>query len=232
MNLTPEAKQKMEAFARMVMEANLALNLTAHANFETMWERHILDSLAAVDYLHHLESRGIPQRLIDIGSGAGFPGIPLAIALPHWRITSLEATQKKASFQRGAIAELGLPNMQVLSERAEELARLPCHREQYGAATARALAPLPVLAELALPLVQVRGVALAWKGPRAADEMRAALPACACLGASLGEAIPYRLTLPGEEWPEFYLVPILKTAPTPAAYPRQAAVIRRKPLGR
>lgn len=230
MNLTLEQKQKLEAFARMVMEANLLLNLTAHADFETMWERHILDSLAAVDYLRHMESQGVPQRLIDIGSGAGFPGIPLAIALPFWQITSLEATQKKAHFQHGTIERLGLPNVQVLSERAEELARMPNHREQYGAATARALAPLPVVAELALPFVRVGGVALAWKGPKASDEMRDTLPACARLGARFDNAISYKLAVPGEELPDFYLVPMLKCTPTPAFYPRQPAIIRKKPL--
>lgn len=230
MNLSVEQQKKLEAFARMVMGANLLLNLTAHADFETMWERHILDSLAAADYLCRLERKDLPLRLIDIGSGAGFPGIPLAIALPHWKITSLEATQKKARFQRSALAELGLPNVEVLSGRAEDLARMPNHREQYGAATARALAPLPVVAELALPFVRVGGVALAWKGPKASDEMRDALPACARLGARFDNTITYKLAVPGEELPDFCLVPMLKCSPTPALYPRQPGIIRKKPL--
>jgi len=178
------------------------------------------DSLVLLDFL----PPG-PLRVIDVGSGGGLPGLPLKIARPELRLTLLEANHRKAAFLVQAAARLGLEGVEVLAERAEDAGRDPLHREAYDVAVARALAALPVLAELCLPLVAVGGRLLAMKTDAAA-EARAAEGVIRRLGGELvevGAAASAARSL-GQ------VVVVAKVAPTPDEFPLRPGVPGRRPL--
>lgn len=162
-------------------------------------------------------------RLIDLGSGAGVPGIPIAILRPELRVVLADAARRKAAFLELTARELALDNVEVIHARAEDLGRDAAHREQYDVATARALAPVRVLAEYALPLVRLGGEAVLPKGRGAEDEVRAAARALQLLG---GEAAVHS---PRAEFCSPVVV-VRKIASTPAAYPRRAGTPQRHPL--
>ena len=200
--------------------ANLT-SITAPEDVETLL---FLESLACVAALP--QQAGL--RLIDIGTGGGFPGVPLAIAFPRLDVTLVEATGKKVRFLEHVIGLLGLRNCRALQGRAEDLAHDPEHREVYDAAAARGLAPLPAFVELCLPFVRVGGVLIAPKGADAEMEIHAASNALAALGGEFAGIIP-----PDSETPipaDHRLVLIRKSAPTPYRYPRRNGVPTRRPL--
>ncbi|MDQ6692101.1 MAG: 16S rRNA (guanine(527)-N(7))-methyltransferase RsmG [Candidatus Dormibacteraeota bacterium] len=179
------------------------------------------DSLVLLDFL----PPG-PIRVLDVGSGAGLPGLPLRIARPDITLTLLEANHRKAAFLVQTVAALGLTGVVVLAMRAEEAGQLSAHRESYDVVTARALAAMPVLAELCLPFVAVGGRLLAMKAD-AAQEAAAATPAIELLGGRLVEVAAARSAARsrGE------VVIVEKRAATPTLYPRRAGVPNRRPLG-
>ncbi|HEV2438480.1 MAG TPA: 16S rRNA (guanine(527)-N(7))-methyltransferase RsmG [bacterium] len=162
-------------------------------------------------------------RLVDLGSGAGVPGIPIAILRPGLHVVLADAARKKAAFLEVAARALALTNVAVVHARAEDLGRDPAHREQYDVATARAVAPVRVLAEYALPLLRLGGEAVLPKGRGAEDEVRAAVRALHLLGGETAVHSPRT---------EFCspVVVVRKIAPTPAAYPRRAGTPQRHPL--
>ena len=177
------------------------------------------DSLALLEFL----PPG-PLRVVDVGSGGGLPGLPLKLARPELELTLLEANHKKAAFLVQAAARLGLQRVEVLAERAETAGRDPRHRERYDVAVARALAPMPVLAELCLPLVAVGGRLLAMKTDPA--EVEAAKGAIEQLGGRLeqvGEAATAARS-------RGRVAVVAKVAPTPARFPRRPGVPGRRPL--
>lgn len=176
------------------------------------------DGLVLLGYL------GDAHRLVDVGSGAGLPGIPIKIARPDLEVTLVEADQAKAAFLVHACAALGLEHVEVVARRAEEAGHDPRLREAFDVAVARALAPLPVLVELCLPLVRVGGRLLAQKTE--AEDPTAAARAIQLLGGELSgvEAAPSAARSAGT------VVLIVKVRPTPALYPRRAGVPARKPL--
>lgn len=163
--------------------------------------------------------------LIDVGSGAGLPGVPLAIARPDLHVTLLEANRRKAGFLERAVAELGL-DVRVLAGRAEDLAAGPPVREAYDVVTARAVAPLPILAELTLPLARVGGRAVLLKGPRVHKEIASARGAIATLGG--GPPAVIEAVLLGGSHRAIVVVP--KARPTPHGFPRRPGVPQRAPL--
>ncbi len=165
-------------------------------------------------------------RLIDIGAGAGFPGLPLKIALPELHLTLLETTGKKVAFLRHIIAQLQLRDALAIQARAEDLGRDPAYREEYAVAVARAVANLATLLEYALPFVRQGGVFIAQKGVDVDDEIRQAQRALDVLGGRVRASVPVQL--PGLE--PRHLIVVEKIAATPAAYPRRAGVPARKPL--
>ena len=165
-------------------------------------------------------------RLVDVGSGNGLPGLPLRLLRPDLRLTLLEANRRRAAFLVQACARLGLADVQVLAERAELAGRDPAHREAYDTAAARALAPLPVLAELCLPLVRVGGRLLAMK-TAAQAEVEAAGPALRLLGGELEVVAP----APSPTRRRGSIVVVAKVRPTPSGYPRRPGVPGRRPLG-
>ena len=168
-----------------------------------------------------------PARYIDIGAGAGFPGLPLKIVHPQMKLTLLEATGKKVNFLEDIVGKLGLREVDIVRGRAEELGQQPTHREGYDMALARAVAQFPVLLEYALPLLKVGGIFVAQKGVEIEDEVEAAQPAMKILGGAVNKV--RAVHLPGLEDPR-HLVVVEKVASTPERYPRRAGIPAKRPL--
>jgi 16S rRNA (guanine527-N7)-methyltransferase len=202
---------------------NERMNLTAVRQPAAIRVRHFLDSLSCVTVMGDLNGRS----LIDIGSGAGFPGLPLKILFPALNVTLVESVAKKGEFLRTVADELGLESVTVLTERAEKLGQLPLHRQQYDWAAARAVAQLPVLAEYLLPLCKVGGAMLAQKGENVAVEIAAANEAIQLLGG--GKPKTVSVALPEREQLH-YLVTVAKIAETPAKFPRRVGIPGKRPL--
>lgn len=205
--------------------AQAPFNVTAVRDPLAIEQRHIGESLA---FLRALESAGrLPAgaRVIDVGSGGGLPGIPLAIARPDLSVTLLEATGKKAAFLEQAAQHLELGNVCVLAARAEEAAHRPEQREHYDLATARAVAPLATLVELTLPFVRVGGALAALKGSRAEDEI--AVSAVAVQRCGGGPVEVHALAI---ESVALRLLIVPKIAPTPDELPRRSGIPAKRPL--
>jgi 16S rRNA (guanine527-N7)-methyltransferase len=208
----------------------LVLLHNARAGLTTLTEpaevaiKHFLDSLTC------LLARDIApgERVADVGSGAGFPGLVLAVARPAASFTLIESSQKRARFLEQTAEALGLANVSVVPARAETAGRQAEHRERHQLAVSRAVAALPVLLEYCLPLVRVGGQVLAYKGPEAEQELKDSGEALARLGGRVAET--RRLRLP-RDMGERVLVLVEKVAPTPCGYPRRPGVPARRPLG-
>ncbi|HET7011512.1 MAG TPA: 16S rRNA (guanine(527)-N(7))-methyltransferase RsmG [Anaerolineales bacterium] len=220
------SRRQLEAFAAYAAELvawNERANLTAITDPAGIEVKHFLDSLTVVPHL----GRTPTGKLVDVGSGAGFPGLPIKIACPALSVTLIEATGKKADFCRHIVEHLGLEGVQVVHARAEEAGRDEAHRQQYDVAVARAVAALPVLVEYLLPLVRRGGKAIAQKGESGPSEAHQAEMAIRVLGGQLRQVAP--VELPGVAEAR-YLIVIDKTAATPPAYPRRAGLPTRRPL--
>jgi len=222
--LTPDQLDRLDRYLALVLDENTRTNLTAVREPELAWRRLIIDSLTVLPGLDELEPG---SRVIDVGSGAGLPGMPVAIARPNLRVTMLESTGKKADFIRRAIQTLGLHNATVLQDRAETAGQSPEHREAYDACINRAVGPMNVLLEFSLPLVRSGGRVLAMKGPRAEQELDEAGDALTLLGACELAVI--------DAYPESFendlvIVSIIKGTATPAEYPRLPGVPKKQPL--
>ena len=214
-----------ERFVGLLLAGNRQLNLTRVTAPDEVARLHLLDSLAA---LPHIDRIG-PVDVIDLGSGGGLPALPLAMARPEMRWTLVDSIAKKATILREFAAALDLPNVTVLAHRAEALGRGSVHRERYDLVTARACAALPVLAELALPLLAVGGSLLAWKGPLSEedDEVQRGRAAIDRLGGGR-----LRIVDPGVDalgGHRFVIVP--KERATDARFPRRPGQPGRRPLG-
>lgn len=218
------AMDRFEAFHAILDEYNQRMDLTAVLSEDERIDRHDLDSAAPLS--HGLLAPG--TRVIDVGTGAGFPGMPLLILRPDLRMTFLDALQKRIGFLQDALARLGL-SAQTLHARAEDAARLPEHREQYDVAVSRAVAGAATLQELMLPFVRQGGLSIAFKGPGLAQEMTAARRAAFVLGGTVRAVVD--APIPGrEDWAHVLLLTD-KTGQTPKAYPRRAGTPGKKPLG-
>ena len=223
LSLTPEQQAAFSFYERELLAWNTHTNLTTITDPEAITVRHFLDSLSVSPVLPRTE--GI--RLIDVGAGAGFPGLPLTIVFPRIQVTLLEATGKKTRFLNHIITTLNLPNATTLNARAEEAGQMPDQRAQYAVAVARAVARLPALLEYLLPLVQIGGQAIAMKGETAPEEIADARRALDILGGQVKSVEAVKL--PGLE-DIHHLIVIEKIAPTPPQYPRRPGVPTRKPL--
>lgn len=220
LGMGPDLIPRLTAFAGMVLERNQVMNLTAITEPKDMAALHLLDSLALV------KEAGLDQgRMVDVGCGAGFPGVPAAIARPALQVTLLDSLGKRIGFLREACGSLGLENTECVHARAEEFAGE--RRESFDFAVSRAVAALPVLCELCLPLVKVGGEMLAMKSANSEEEINGAKKAIGILGGKI-------------EWVKDYTVPatnvthrivcIRKTSPAPGRYPRRFAQIKKQPL--
>jgi 16S rRNA (guanine527-N7)-methyltransferase len=222
-HLTGRQMVALMTFENELLAWNEKFNLTAIRDVEGIRTKHFLDSFSCV--LAWKENP--PKRLIDVGTGAGFPGILLKILYPSMELTLVESVGKKANFCRHAVEILKLEAVTVITARAEEVGQIPARRESYDWAVARAVAYLPVLSEYLLPLVQVGGRMLAQKGSKAPVEVHHAENAFKLLGGRMRSLLP--VILPGVA-EERYLVVVDKVAATPALYPRKPGFPSKKPL--
>lgn len=223
LKLSQQQAAAFSLYEKELLEWNEKFNLTAIRDAEGVRVKHFLDSLTCIQELKSI----VPNRLIDVGTGAGFPGLALKILFPSMRLTLVESVGKKAGFCKHMAELLKLENVEVLSLRAEEVGQLSAHREKYDWAVARAVANLPILLEYLLPLVRVGGAILAQKGETAHAEAQAAEKASHLLGGRLKHITP--LTLPGVV-EERFLVVYDKVAATPPQYPRRVGIPSKNPL--
>lgn len=225
LGVTLDASQidALERYAALLREWNERVNLTAIVEPREIATKHFLDSLAGLA----VRSWRGDERVVDVGTGAGFPGVPLAIALPRLRLTLVESVAKKVRFLEALRDALGLGSVAIAHARAEELAHDAGHRERYDVATARALPSLSTNLELLLPYLRVGGDALVYKG-RVEEELSAARRAAGTLGGEVVRVVPtaalgLEALLPGRA-----IVLARKTRPTSARYPRRHVEMKRK----
>ncbi len=223
---TPRQLQQFDQLYAAVIEGNRQQNLTRITTVEGFWEKHLWDSLRGVQPLISLTEPPQGWRAIDLGTGAGFPGLPLGIVCSSWSWTLLDSTQRRIQFVQATIAALGMTGVQAQAERAERWGQ--GHREQYDLVIARAVAAAPVCAEYSLPLLKVGGVALLYRGQWTATETAALTRALAPLGGAI-EGIE-AFTTPLTQGTRHSLV-IRKQASTPRRFPRDVGIPQRRPLG-
>jgi len=225
LDLTPEALIAFQAYYEELIAWNERVNLTAITDYQEVQVKHFLDSLSCL-----LVLAGLPMerwRHLDIGAGAGFPGLALKIALPQMELTLLEAKKKRVRFLQHLVERLELAGVAIIKGRAEELGRKHGHREGYDLVLARAVATLPVLLEYALPLCRIGGIFLAQKGPAIEEELETSKLALRVLGGQVREV--RGLELP-RSMGRRNLVVVEKVAPTPEKYPRRPGVPAKRPL--
>ena len=220
LGLPPDAAEPMRRYAELLLERNRVMNLTAITSEEDVARLHFLDSCALTAFA---DFHG--KRVIDVGTGAGFPGLPLRLVEPSIRLTLLDAQRKRVDFLREVCDALGLSDVDCTQERAEAYAA--AHRERFDIAVSRAVAALPVLAELCLPLVRVGGTFLAMKSVNCDAELSNAAKAIGTLGGRVARASDY--AIPGTDIPRRVIV-IEKRRPTPSGYPRAFGKIKKNPL--
>lgn len=223
--VSPKQAETFRAYMDALAEARPRLRLTALTDPEAVQRRHFLEPLAL---LAAIEGAGpLGERAIDVGSGAGFPGLPIKIVRPDLRLTLVEAHGKRAAFLEGLVRALGLKDVEVVNARAEDAARDPAHRESYDLALARAVAPLPALLELTLPFLRVGGLLAAPKGSGARREAKEAKAALETLGGEIESIRP--LDAPWAATPPT-LVLVRKVSATPERFPRRAGIPEKRPL--
>ncbi len=229
--LQPTQVAQFELYFRELVEWNERFNLTAITGYEDVQVKHFLDSVAALPLLaRELGEPLPPQRsfqLADIGTGAGFPGIPLKIVAPRIKLTLVDGTGKKITFLNQVVNRLGLAGVRVVQGRAEDLARQTAYRGQFDVVTARAVAPTATLVEYLLPLVRQNGLAAIYKGSSAPQEYMDARRAIDVLGGEVIRLAP--IQVPFLDGARFLLL-IKKVRHTPNLYPRGQGLARKQPL--
>ena len=228
--LSSAQAQALLRFRDLLVAWNERFNLTALTDDVSILALHFTDSLTLVPELaaiQHAAKGASPLRVIDVGTGGGFPGVPLKVALPELQMTLMDGTTKKVQFCDEVIRALGLDGIRTVHGRAEEAAHQPAHREHYDVVVARAVAPMQTLAEYLLPFARVGGMVIAMKGGDARVEADQAAAAIEKLG---GELMSVKaVALPGRD-DKRALVILRKVRPTPKLYPRQAGAPRKNPL--
>ena len=220
LSASPQAVDDLLCFSALLLEKNKVMNLTAVTDPREVVTRHFLDCAALAP---QLQPGG---RVLDVGTGAGFPGLPLAVLCPQSTFVLLDAQRKRIDFLSDVIAALGLSNCTAVHARAEDGGRDPALRERFDCATARAVAGMNVLSEYCLPFVKTGGVFAALKGPQMEEELPLARKAISVLGGKVERVETY--ALPGGDRRALALV--RKSRPTPKAYPRQGGKIKKSPL--
>ncbi|MNS16968.1 Ribosomal RNA small subunit methyltransferase G [compost metagenome] len=222
-HLNDEQLEQFDIYFRELVSWNEKMNLTGITERDQVYLKHFYDSLTLAFY----KGMDAVDSIIDVGSGAGFPGIPLKIAFPHLKLTIVDSLNKRISFLQHVVNAIELKNVKLIHGRAEDIARLPEHRDSYDLATARAVARLAVLNEFCLPFVKPGGVFAAMKGNDPEEEIKEAAYSMKELKGSFVES--HNFNLPVEN-SERHIVLIKKTAPTPKKYPRKAGTPLKTPL--
>jgi len=219
--------KQFELYYQELIEWNKKINLTAITDYSSVQVKHFLDSLTITLVLPEEKVERPDFNIIDIGTGAGFPGVPLKILFPQPRLVLIEPTTKKTAFLHHIIHRLELENVEVLNTRAEEAAHLPLYREQFALVLSRAVALLPTLVELTLPFCQIGGRFIAQKKGQIDQEVNRTGKAIAVLGGKLDQIKRIEL----DEFDDArYLIIIDKIYPTPIKYPRRPGLPRRRPI--
>lgn len=226
--LSPEQMEKLLSYYELLVERNRVMNLTAITEFDEVAVRHYADSLIPLSIDGISEMFSNPEgTILDLGTGAGFPGLPLAIALPDVQVTLADALQKRTNFLEEVKNALSLDNVTIVNGRAEELGRIPEYRESFDIVVSRAVAEYRVLCEYCLPFVKVNGIFAAWKGPAAPEEIKNAEKALDILGGNNPEIKKYILP----DTAETRVVVITKKRESTAEkYPRRAGIPSKRPL--
>jgi 16S rRNA (guanine527-N7)-methyltransferase len=230
-DLTPRQVEQFGLYYATLVDWNSRVNLTSITNLEGVQVRHFLDSLTVgTALLAEMGAANPPEgfSLLDIGAGAGFPGVPLKILWPKMKVVLADSIGKKTAFLKELAGILGLSGAEVVTARAEDLGQNKAHRERYNVVTARAVASLPVLCEYCLPLTRIGGWVVAPKKGDISQEIGEAEKASKILGGS--EPKLHRFVLPGEE-EERFVVTIKKVKATPPGYPRRVGLAKSRPLG-
>ncbi len=220
-NVDEDAYNRLDTFAEMLIETNKSFNLTAIKEPDDVTVKHFADCLSIFKYVDIPEN----ARIIDVGTGAGFPGLVLKLYRPDIQMTFLDSTKKRLGFIENVLNECGIKG-DILHMRAEEAAQLSKYREKYDFATARAVAALPVLSEYCLPFVKVGGSFVSMKSAESNEEISEAKKAINILGGKIEEDILFDLV---ENMPR-RIIRIKKNSQTPTKYPRPSAQISKKPL--
>ena len=223
LQLSDNQLQQFDRYYELLIEWNGKMNLTAITEPQEVAVKHMVDSLTALETGLFAEG----ATVIDVGTGAGFPGLPLKIYRPDLKLTLMDSLQKRVGFLEAVVEELGLQEVVCVHARAEEGARNKAYREKFDLAVSRAVAALPVLAEYTLPFVKQGGFLVALKGAKYAEEAEAAARSLSLLGGSAPKC--REVKLPGLE-DKRAIVTVKKLKPTPKAYPRKAGTPARKPL--
>lgn len=219
-----EQQEQLITYYEMLVEKNKVMNLTAITEFEEVLDKHFLDSISLAQYVDLTK----PVSVIDLGTGAGFPGMPLKIMFPDLKITLADSLNKRILFLDEVIFELGLTDIQTVHARAEDLAHDPNYREQYDYCVSRAVANLSSLSEYCLPFVRIGGSFISYKSGEIEEELAAAKKAIFLLGGQFDRVIPFQLE--GTDLNRSFVV-IRKEKKTAKTYPRKSGMPTKKPLG-